>query len=114
MRFRPRFAQDGAAATSHGDRVWAEYGRKRTWPTRLGAEGVARRPYKECLCIFVQFTEGDFRTRPRLVRRTLDYVVDLREKMEGRGGGHVSSKFGEYEFSTGHGFLYIVDRRLDG
>jgi hypothetical protein len=43
------------------------------------------------VCVWAEFTEGDFRTRPRLVRRTLDYVVDLngklREKMEGEGEG---------------------------
>lgn len=74
--------------------VWAESGRKRTSPARLGAEGVARRPYlggMVLVCVCAEFTEGDFRTRPRLVRRTLDYVVDLngklREKMEGEGEG---------------------------
>lgn len=50
----------------HGDRIWGEW---------------------VLVCVCAEFAEGDFRTRPRLVRWTLYYVVDLngklREKMEG-------------------------------
>lgn len=61
-------AQDASAPRGwHGDRVWV------------------------LVCVCAEFTEGDFRTRPRLVRRTLDYVADpngkLREKMEGEERG---------------------------
>lgn len=74
----------------HGDRIWV------------------------LVCVCAEFAEGDFRTRPRLVRRTLDYVVDLngklREKMEGGERGHVKLNSGNMNSPPAMGFYNIHSR----
>ena len=113
MRFKLRFAQDGTAARSHGDRDTVECGRRvaekgqASTPRRRGSGTVSVFGVYQCWCVCGQ-------SLPRVIsergRGTLDYVVDLEWEAAGENGGrgergHVSAKFGEYEFSTGRGFL---------